>query len=224
MTDQTPLITAYDWVPDFAQGHVRDLRVRWALEEAGRPYEVDLVPQGSQRAAANVARQPFGQIPTLRDAAGCLFESGAIVWRIAERSEALLPTDPGLRDKAFCWLFAALNTVEPPVSMLAVLDIFTRDREAAQRVRPDIVSAIEHRLASLQSALGENDYLVGDFTAADLMMVTVLRNLTSSGLLGGFPALHAYVERAMARPAFQAALEGQLATFRQNATRYAAAE
>ena len=214
-------ITAYDWVPDFAQGNVRDLRLRWALNEAGFDHEVEVLAQGEQKQRSNVARQPFGQVPVIEIDGRPLFESGAIVWRIAEAAGTLLPDDPLERDRVFCWHFAALSSVEPEAMMLATLDFFASDADAAARLRPDAVDGVKRRLTSLEQALGDENYLVGGtFTVADLMMASVLRILKHTDIVAGFPTLDAYLARCTDRPAFAAALDAQLRTFAENAPRY----
>ncbi len=214
-------ITAYDWVPGFAQGNVRDLRLRWALNEAGFDHEVEILAQGEQKQESNIARQPFGQVPVLVADGRPMFESGAIVWRIAEACDTLLPREPDARDRVFSWYFAALNSVEPEIMMLATLDFFASDRDAAARVRPDVLAGVEARLKSLSDALGSRDWLVGDgFTVADLMMATVLRILKHTDIVTGFPTLKAYLARCTDRPAFAAALEAQVQPFRENAAKY----
>ncbi len=217
-------ITAFDWVPEFAQGNVRDLRLRWALNEAGLDYEVETLAQGDQKKAANVARQPFGQVPVIENDGKPMFESGAIAWRIAEASIALLPNDQGVRDRVFSWYFAALNTVEPEIMMLAMLDFFASDKEAAARLRPDVIDAVQGRLNRLSDALEDRDWLVGDrFTVADLMMATVLRILKHTDIVAGHPTLDAYLLRCTDRPAFVAALDAQLQTFSEHAAKYVGA-
>ena len=213
-------VTAYDWVPPFAQGQVRDLRVRWALEEAGLAYQALILEQGSQTSVDNLARQPFGQVPAIEIDGATMFESGAIVWRIAEASPALLPADAHRRDLALSWVFASLNSVEPSIAALAGLDFFPGDADARAKMRPGVVATIEKRLAQLQAALGDRDGLVGDFSVADLMMTMVLRSLAHTDILQGFPRLQAYVGRHTTRPAFRKALADQIAPFKQNATRY----
>ena len=221
MKDSKLTITAYDWVPGFAQGNVRDMRLRWALNEAGFDYEVEVLTQGDQKSEGNVARQPFGQVPVLTVDGVPMFESGAIVWRIAEASDTLLPADPAERDRVHSWYFAAMSSVEPEVMMLAMLDFFASDKDAAGKVRPDVVAGVEGRLTSLSNALGPEDWLVGGvFSAADLMMATVLRILGHTDILCGFPTLHAYLARCIDRPAFAAALEAQMRTFAENAAKY----
>ncbi|KQQ79526.1 glutathione S-transferase family protein [Aureimonas sp. Leaf324] len=213
-------ITAYDWVPRFAEGHVRDLRLRWALEEAGLPYEVDLVAQGAQRGPANLQRQPFGQVPAMTVGGQTLFETGACVWRIAETSDALLPADEAERDACLSWTFAALDTIEKPIAMMAMLRFFTKDKAAAAAVEPDVSALLAERLGRLAGTLGDAPFLVGErFTVADLMMTAVLRDAEEVDLQA-FPSLIAYVARHEARPAFQAALDAQLVPFRENAARY----
>lgn len=211
-------VTAFDWVPDFAQGHVRDLRVRWALEEAGLPYDIDLLRQGSQKDAQNLTRQPFGQVPSLTMDEGSMFESGAIVWRIAQETEALLSGD---RDEVLSWLFAALNTVEPPISMVAMLDLFIPEPEANAKVRPHVLAGVEARLGTVERQLSDRDYLTGRFTVADLIMTTVLRDVRGIDTAAKFPRVAAYVARCTARPAFRKALADQMRPFADNAALYA---
>lgn len=228
--DREPVtITAYDWVPGFAQGLVRDLRLRWALEEASFPYEVELVPQGTQGKAQNMFRQPFGQIPTLTAGPETMFESGACVWRIAEASENLLPENQTERDRCLSWMFAALNTIEPPLSMLATLFFFEQepqhfgiaDASAVSTIRPAVRDNAILRLKQFDAALGKRQHLIANrFTVADLIMVTVLRIADSLDLLGDLLDLGQYVSLHTARPAFRKALEGQLMPFRENAAKY----
>ena len=213
-------VTAYDWVPSFAQGQVRDLRVRWALEEAGLAYQPLIIEQGSQTKPGNLARQPFGQVPAIDMDGETMFESGAIVWKIAVASDVLLPPDAHQRDLALSWVFASLNSVEPPIAALAGLDFFPGDTDAKAAMRPGVVAAIEKRLEQLQTALGDRDGLVDDFSVADLMMTMVLRSLAHTDILQGFPKLDVYVARHTARPAFKKALADQMAPFRENASRY----
>ncbi|QDA36816.1 glutathione S-transferase family protein (plasmid) [Paracoccus liaowanqingii] len=222
MKDSKLTVTAFDWVPAFAQGHVRDLRVRWALEEAGFPYQVEVMTQGAQKHPSHLRRQPFGQIPTLEIDGRTLFESGAILWRIAETSDTLLPQDPAACDRVLAWVFAALNTLEPPVGMLAMLDLFIKDKEAAARIRPEIASAARDMLDKLAAVLGPEPHIAGGFSVADIVLTTVLRDVPDD-LIAGYPTLRAYVDRHTARPAFRAALEGQMKPFLENAARYEAA-
>ena len=208
-------VSAFRWVPPFAQGQVRDLRVRWALEEAGLPYQSRLLEQGDQNTPEYRALQPFGQVPILEEDGEVLFESGAIVLHIAERSEALLPHDKKARARAVQWLIAALNSIEPHIVNFAVLDAFYADQEWAKLRREGAKAFALHRLASLAKALGDKPYLDGDrFTAGDLMMTTVLR--IEPDLIVE-PRLAAYVARCTARPAFKRALDAQMADFRQAA-------
>ncbi|MFV1920437.1 glutathione S-transferase family protein [Sphingomonas sp. MJ1 (PH-R8)] len=204
-----PVITAYDWVPDFARGLVRDLPVRWALEETGRPYTVRYLPQGSQKESAHRALQPFGQVPTYEDGDLVLFESGAIVLHIAESGSGLLPADPAPRARAIQWMFAALNSVELPIADFGMASLFERDMPWAKDRLPVVRARVQDRLGDLATRLGEATWLDGDFSAGDLMMVCTLRQLRGSGLVEAHPALAAYVARGEARPAFGRALDAQ---------------
>lgn len=207
------ILSAFAWVPDFARGQVRDLRVRWALEEAGRPYETDLLTPGPQT-PDYLAHQPFGQVPSFRDGEVDLFESGAIVLHIAERSPVLMPSDPAGRARTISWMFAALNTLEPPIQSLGELDFFHAGQDWAKARRPALVAWVEKRLGELAARLGDNPYLDSDrFTAGDLLMTTVLRIIDRTGLVQAEPRLAAYLERCTARPAFQKALAAQMADF-----------
>jgi glutathione S-transferase len=206
-------ISAFQWVPGFAQGQVRDLRPRWALEEAGLPYKTRLLAMGDQDKPDYRALQPFGQVPIFREGGLALFESGAIVLHIGKHSEALLPSDESARARATQWLIAALNSIEPFVMEVARIDLFFPEEEWAQQRRPAAVEFLERRLASLSKSLGDKPYLDGDrFTVGDLVMTTVLRILPE--ITAGEPRLVAYVERCTARPAFQRALDAQLAPFK----------
>jgi glutathione S-transferase len=205
-------ISAFRWVPPFAQGQVRDLRVRWALEEAGLPYKTRLLEQGDQDKPDYRALQPFGQVPIFEEDGGVLFESGAIVLHIGERAETLLPKDSDARARATQWLIAALNSIEPHIMNVAVLGLFYADQEWAKLRRPSAEAFARHRLNSLANALCDKPYLDGErFTAGDLMMTTVLRIIPE---LAGDPRLTAYVARCTARPAFKRALDAQLGDFR----------
>ncbi len=207
-------VSAFKWVPPFARGLVRDLRVRWALEEAGLPYRARLIDFDDRETAAYRALQPFGQVPVYRDGELAMFESGAIVLHIAAGAPALMPPDQDGRARATAWLFAALNSIEPPIQNLAELDLFNADQEWARLRRPGLVAFVEQRLGELAASLGDRDYLeAGGFTAGDLMMVTVLRNLRHTELMAQFPTLAAYQARCEARPAFQKALAAQLGDF-----------
>jgi glutathione S-transferase len=207
-------ITAFRWVPDFAQGVVRDLRARWALEEAGLDYRVRLLDQ--QRPAEYLKEQPFDQVPILRDGDLQIFESGAIVQYVGEQSEALLPHDKQSRFRAIQWTYAALNSVEPAILNLLLIDLFYKGEEWAALRRPGAEDFVKLKLKRLSDWLGDSEWLEGRFTIGDLLMVTVLRFLRHTNLIAGFPNLADYVKRGEARPAFQQALSDQLATFRQH--------
>ena len=208
---------AFKWVPDFAQGLVRDLRVRWALEEAGIPYLTKLLGQDDKDAPAYRNIQPWGQVPVIEDAGLVLFESAAIVQYLADRSEALSPRDPAGRAKVAQWLFAAMNSVEPHVANLVNLDLFHAKEEWAKARRPGQEAFTRMKLSSLARRLDGREWLEDRFTAADLLMVTVLRILRHTDIISADPVLGPYLARGEARPAFQRALAAQLAPFRENA-------
>ena len=209
-------ISAFKWVPDFARGQVRDLRVRWALEEAGLPYETRLLGLGDQDKPDYRALQPFGQVPILEEDGFVLFESGAIVLYIGERSEILLPKDASAR--ATQWLIAALNSIEPFVMNVALIDLFYQNEEWAKLRRPGAVEFVQRRLSALSNSLGDKPYLDGGrFTAGDLMMTTVLRILHHTDIVMSDKRLAAYVDRCTARPAFRRAFDAQIGDFRQAA-------
>jgi glutathione S-transferase len=211
-------ISAFKWVPDFARGQVRDLRVRWALEEAGLPYKTRLLEQGDQDKPEYRGMQPFGQVPILEDDGLVLFESGAIVLHIGERSETLLPKEAGARARATQWLIAALNSIEPFVMNVALIDLFYAKEEWAKMRRPSAVEFVQKRLSALSNSLGDKPFLDGDrFTAGDLMMTTVLRILKHTDIVSGDKRLAAYVERCTARPAFKRAHDAQIGDFRNAA-------
>jgi len=214
-------LSAFRWVPPFAQGLVRDLRVRWALEEAGLPYEERLITPQDQKTDAYRKLQPFGQVPAVETEGLALFESGALVMHIAEQSEALMPVDPRARARVKTWMFAALNTVEPPIMMLNVIDMQPGGvAEEAAKLRESVAEMIGGRLDSLAGFLGERAHLVEDrFTAADLLMTTVLRILRTTNLVSTRPTLEAYRSRGEERPAFRRALAAQMTTFAANAPR-----
>ena len=213
----TVTITAFDWVPDFAKGQVRDLRVRWALEEVGQDYDVRYLSQGEQKGADHRQRQPYGQVPTLEEGDLTLFESGAIVHYIADTRPGLFPADPAGRAKATEWMFAALNTVEPPIMDLAIIDLFDADKPWSKPRRPATEARIRERLKETADRLGTRDWFDGaEFTAGDMMMVAVLRIIEDDPLLAEHPNLVAYVQRGTARPAFQRALDAQMAGFTGN--------
>lgn len=208
-----PVITAFDWVPWFARGQVRDLRVRWALEEVGHGYDVRYLAQGSQKDPPHRARQPFGQVPTYEQDELTLFESGAIVLHIAEAHGGLLPVDPAGRARAIEWMFAALNTVEPPIGDYAIATLFEADQPWSKPRLPAVIARIGERLDELSRRLGESDWLDGSFSAGDLLMVSVLRQLKGTPMARAHDNLAAYVARGEARPAFQRALAAQMAGF-----------
>ncbi|EYF04439.1 glutathione S-transferase family protein [Chondromyces apiculatus] len=210
-------VSAFRWVPPFAQGLVRELRVRWALEEAGIPYEDLLIGPEHQRTPEYREMQPFGQVPAYDEDGLVMFESGAIVLHIAERSEVLMPTDPVGRARTQTWMFAALSSIEPHIQNLSMIDIFHTNEEWAKLRRPGAVAMVQQRLQELATCLGDREYLEGRFTAGDLLMSTVLRILRSTDILEQFPTLAAYRTRCEARPAFERALAAQLAPFAANA-------
>lgn len=204
-------ITAFERSPDGGQGLARDTRVRWALEEAGQPYEVRLVSFRAMKEPAHLRLHPFGQIPTYEEGDLALFETGAIVLHIAERHPGLLPSDANARARAVAWMFAAVNTVEPPILELANATILESDRPWSQERLPMVQDRVRHRLRQLSDRLGDAEWLEGAFSAGDLMMVSVLLRLRSSGILDEYPDLAAYVARGEARPAYQRAFAAQLA-------------
>jgi glutathione S-transferase len=210
-------VSAFRWVPPFAQGLVRDLRVRWVLEEAGRSYEERLIGSADQGSAAYRALQPFGQVPAYEEDGLTLFESGAIVWHVAEQSRALLPTDTNGRARARTWMFAALNSVEPHLQNLTEIDLFHAGAAWAVERRPMVLERATRRLADLAKSLDGKEYLVDRFSVADLLMTTVLRIPRHTDLVANFPTLDAYRSRCESRPAFRKALADQLATFARNA-------
>lgn len=213
----TATVTAFKWVPPFAQGFVRDLRIRWAMEEADLPYEVELIGLETTASEAYRQWQPFGQVPAWRDDEVEIFESGAILIHLAEKSEALAPKDPAGRARVTTWVVAGLNSVEPFAQNLATLDSFHAGQPWVEGYRPVARAALERRLTSLGKWLGDKDWLEGRFTAADIIMVTVLRELVACGILKDHPNLDAYRARGEARPAFAKAMADQLETFRENA-------
>jgi len=207
-------LTTYKWVPDFAAPLMRAFRARWALEEAGLPYNVRTVALGpEQRSPEHLARQPFGQAPAIEEDGLVLFESGAIALYVAEKSEILLPRDRIGRERATAWVFAALNSVEIWIQQLASLDFFHAKEEWTKERRPQIEKLVRDRLQMLEKALDGKDYLEGRFTVGDLMMVDVLRILDHTELVGACPQLSAYKRRCEARPAFQRAMKAQMDGF-----------
>jgi len=208
-------ISAFDWVPDFARGQVRDLRVRWALEEAGLPYRTRILSQGDQDRPEYRNLQPFGQVPILEDEGFTLFESGAILLHIGARSDALLPSDPDARARATQWLFAALNSVEPSLVNLFLIDVVFPQEEWARLRRQGARDLAVKRLKGLSAALGDKDFLDGDrFTVGDLMMASVLRIPGYGDLVASDARLGPYLQRCTDRPAFQRALAAQMGDFK----------
>ncbi len=206
-------ISAFNWVPDFAKGVVRDLRVRWALEEIGLPYRVRLLSPMGDKPQDYLLEQPFGQVPVFVEGELRLFESGAILLHLGERSEVLLPRDPAGKARATCWLIAALNSIEPMMFELVNIDVFNAGAAWAKERRPEAERMVRTRLQRLSDWLGDKDYLEGRFTIADLMMTTVLRNLRHTSIVADYPNLAAYQARCETRPAFGRALAAQLADF-----------
>jgi glutathione S-transferase len=211
-----PTITAFRRSPDRGRGLARDMRVRWALEEVGQSYDVRLVSFKEMKQPAHRALQPFGQIPTYEEGDLVLFESGAIVLHIAERHDGLLPREPNARIRAIGWMFAALNTIEPPIFDRTLMMILDTEKPWYEDRLVALEATIDSRLSDLSHRLGDAEWLDGDFRAGDLLMVTVLRRLEGSELLAKYPNLVAYVERATARPAYQRAFAAQAAVFEQS--------
>jgi glutathione S-transferase len=209
------VVTGFAHVPEFAHGVVRDIRIRWALEEIGRPYRTELFDAMTPRPDDYREWQPFGQVPAFADGKVRLFESGAILLYLGEQDERLLPVNREARWQATAWLISALNSVEPMLMQIVSLDIFQADKPYAKDARGYAVDFAKTRLTSVAEALGDKDWLTGRFTIADIMMVSVLRNLRHTDIVAGFPTLAAYQARGEARPAFQRALADQIAEFRQ---------
>jgi glutathione S-transferase len=202
-----PVVTGYNWAPDRGRGLVRDMRVRWALEEVGQPYDVRHLSWGQQKEPAHRARHPFGQVPTYEEDGLVLFESGAIVLHIAETRPGLFPEDQAGRARAIEWMFAALNTVEPVVWDLVMAKVIEGDKDWSKARLPGVTARLRERLDELSARLGDAEWLDGAFSAGDLLMVAVLRHLSDSGILEAYPSLAAYVARGEARPAFARALD-----------------
>lgn len=215
MTDTTsrPTVTAFDWVPEFARGLVRDLRVRWALEEIGRPYDSELLNARQPRPGEYLARQPFDQVPAFNDGDLKIFETGAILLYLGEQDERLLPTQGQARWDAIAWLFSALNSVEPFVQRIALYDLFHKDKPWVPEARTVSVELCKKKLARVDHALEGKDWLAGQFSVADIAMVTVLNILRHTDLVAEYPALAAYKARGEARPAYKRALDAQYADF-----------
>jgi glutathione S-transferase len=209
-------ITAFRWVPDFAVGLVRDLRLRWALEEMGRPYRVRLFDATKPRPAEYFCEQPFGQVPIYKDREVELFESGAILIHLGMRDERLLPSDHAARMRAITWLIAGLNSVEPAIFPLVLINVFHQGEPWTEEARPKFTERLQGRLQCLSDALGDREWMEGRFTIGDLMLVHILRQVRRTGLLDEFPNLAALLERGESRPAFQRALSDQLAVYREH--------
>jgi glutathione S-transferase len=207
----TPTITAFERSPDGGQGLARDMRVRWALEEVGQRYDVRLVSFTEMKEPAHRALHPFGQIPTYEEGDLALFESGSIVFHIAERKAGLLPDDANARARAITWMFAALNTVEPAILELVIVKLVEGDKPWSKERLPLVMDRVRDRLKQLSARLGDADWLDGEFSAGDLLMVAVLLRSKPSGLLDEYPNLAAYVARGAARPAYKRAFDAQLA-------------
>lgn len=207
----TIVITAFERSPDGGKGLARDTRVRWALEEVGQPYEVRLVSFKALKEPAHLTRNPFGQIPTYEEGDLVLFETGSIVFHIAERHKGLLPDDASARARAITWMFAALSTIEPPILEFENAKLLERDKPWSAERLPLVAERVRSRLKQLSARLGDADWLDGTFSAGDLTMVSVLLRLRSSGILDEFPTLAAYVARGEARPAYKRAFDAQLA-------------
>jgi glutathione S-transferase len=214
----TITITAFESSPDRGRGLARDMRIRWALEEAGQPYDVRLVSFAAMKAPAHRALHPFGQIPTYEEGDLVLFESGAIVFHIAQRHTGLLPDDADARARAIGWMFAALNTVEPPIVDLSLFTILEHGKSWYEERLPMLRDRVRVRLDELAARLGGAEWLDGGFSAGDLLMVTVLRRLERSGILEQHPSISAYIARGEARPAYRRAFADQLAVFTRSAS------
>ena len=208
-----PTITAFERSPDHGRGLARDMRVRWALEEAGQPYDVRLLSFKAMKEPEHLALQPFGQIPTYEEGDLALFESGAIVFHIAQRHAGLLPDDANARARAIAWMFAALNTIEPPIVDLQIAKLVEGNEAWYQQRLPLVRERVRKRLGELSGRLGQASWLDGEFSAGDLLMVTVLLRVKAPGLLDEHPNLSAYVARGEARPAYKRAFAAQLAVF-----------
>ena len=213
----TAEVTAYRWVPDFAQGLVRDLRVRWALEEIERPYRVRLLDVTKPRPEEYFSEQPFGQVPAYRDDQVQLFESGAILIHLGLQDERLLPTDHAQKMRAIAWVIASLNSVEPAIFPMFMINVFNKGEAWTEEARPKFMERLDFRLKCISDALGDKEWLEDRFTIADLLLVTVLRQLRGGKTLDQYPNLVAFVARGEERPAFKRALADQCAVFAENA-------
>ena len=212
-TQPAPVVTAFDWVPDFAKGLVRDLRVRWAFEELGEPYSVEKFGAANPRPEGYVNWQPFEQVPAFRDGEVEIFETGAILLYIADKHGALLPQDEGKRWQAIAWLFAGLNSVEPSFGRYFAYAVFNADQDWSHGAREAVEPLVRQKLKRVADALAGKDWLAGEFSIADIMMVTVLNMLKNTAFVAEYPSLAAYHARGTARPAYQRALAAQLADF-----------
>lgn len=212
MSDNRIIVSAFSWVPDFARGNVRDMPVRWALEEIGWDYDVHLLDAKTPRGPDYIAWQPFDQVPALRHGEIEMFEAGAILLYLAQQSGALLPADPAARAKAVSWLFASLNTIEPPLRNVSTFPLFYRSSDWAEAAAAGLTPLAEKRLTRLSAALGDRDWIVGEFSIADIMLTFLLRTL-GGDLVEKFGSLMAYVERGRSRPAYQRAYDAHLADF-----------
>lgn len=210
----TPTITAFEKSPDRGRGLARDMRVRWALEEVGQPYDVKLQSFETMKQPQHRERNPFGQIPTYEEGDLTLFESGAILLYIGQRHKGLLPGEDHARARAIMWMFAALNTVEPPIFDRSLVQILERDQPWFEQRLASLDKLIRMRLGDLSKHLGDDEWVNGAFSAADILMVTTLRRLQGTGILEEFPNIAAYVARAEARPAYKRAFDAQLAVFK----------
>ena len=208
-----PVVTAFHWVPEFARGLVRDLRVRWALEEIGRPYDSELLNARSPRPDEYLARQPFDQVPAFRDGDLQIFETGAILLYLGEHDERLLPAGGQARWTAISWLFSALNSVEPFIMRITHYDLFHKDKPWMPDAREAQLPLCRKKLERVSDALAGQDWLAGEFSIADIAMVTVLNNLRHTDLVAEYPSLAAYHGRGTARPAYKRALDAQFADF-----------
>jgi glutathione S-transferase len=212
-TQPAPVVTAFDWVPDFAKGLVRDLRVRWALEELGEPYAIEKFGAANPRPESYVNWQPFEQVPAFRDGNIEIFETGAILLYIAEKHDALLPRDEAKRWQAIAWLFAGLNSVEPSFNRYFAYSVFNADKDWAEGAKEAVVPLVRQKLKRVSDALGRKHWLAGEFSIADVMMVTVLNGLKGTDFVAEYPNLAAYHARGTDRPAYKRALAAQLADF-----------
>ena len=212
-TQPVPVVTAFDWVPDFAKGLVRDLRVRWAFEEIGAPYATEKFGAANPRPEDYVKWQPFEQVPAFRDGKVEIFESGAILLYLAEKQDALLPADPMARWRTISWLFAGLNSVEPSCTRYFAYAVFNADKDWSAGATEAVLPLLRQKLKRVTDALGGGEWLAGEFSIADIMMVTVLNSLKGTDFVAEYPTLAAYHQRATARPAYQRALAAQLADF-----------